>query len=140
MKSPRLRSVYQALFVCDAIGVPLLFYAVGSPTLGGVLLLSSVLVLVVVVVKSGALATSWLGRHTITSIRHAARFEFAKAMICAALAVDTVFGGVHVVNRYRLWRDDVTVIVLLTVAALFTIGAGLFLMRWFAAYLMSRFR
>jgi hypothetical protein len=117
-----------------------LFYATGFPTAGGVLLLSGVLVFVVFVVKSGALSTSWLSRQTATSIRHAARFEFAKAMICGALAVDTLFGGARVVNRYRLWHDDVTVIVLVSVAGLFTIGAGLFLTRWFAAYLMSRAR
>jgi hypothetical protein len=140
VKHPKLRSLYQAIFVCDAIGLPLLFYAVGFPTVGGVLLLSSVLVLVVLVVKSGALATSWLGRHTITSIRPAARFEFAKAMICGGLAVDTLFGGVRIVDRYGLWRDHVSFIVLVTVAGLFTIGAGLFLTRWFAAYLMSRVR
>jgi hypothetical protein len=140
VKHPRLRPVYQALFVGDAIGLPLLFYAAGLPTLGGVLLLSSVLVFVVVVVKSGALATTWLRRHTITSIRRAARFEFVKAMICAALAVDTLFGGAHIVDRYRLWQDDITVVVLVTVAGVFTIGAGLFLTRWFAAHLMSRVR
>ena len=106
--------------------------------MGGVLLLSSVLVFAVAAVKSGVLATSWLGRHTITLIREAARFEFAKAMVCGALAVDTLFGGVHAVRRYRLWGDEVTVIVVLTVAALFAIGAGLFLTRWFAGHLMSR--
>jgi hypothetical protein len=93
VRRPRLRSMYQALIVCNAIGVPLLFYAVGSPTLGGALLLSSVLVFAVLVVKSGALATSWLGRHTITSIREAARLELAKAMICGALAVDLPQGS-----------------------------------------------
>jgi hypothetical protein len=81
VKSPRLRSVYQALFVCDAIGLPLLFYVAGFPTLGGVLLLSGVLVFAVFVVKSGALATSWLGRQTITSVRHAAH---SPSILCSA--------------------------------------------------------
>jgi hypothetical protein len=98
---PKRNTVYQALFVAGALAVPVLLYAMGFPTLGGVLLLS-------------------------------------KALVCAGLAVDALFGGVRAMQSYRLINHDVTFALLLTVTGLLTIGAGLFLTRWFAGYLLSK--
>jgi hypothetical protein len=63
-KSPRLRAIYGALFVGDAVALPLIFYTSGFPTVGGALLLSSVLVFTIAIIKSGALGTSWLAGET----------------------------------------------------------------------------
>ena len=136
-KARRLRVIYGALFVGDAVVLPLMFYAAGFPSLGGALLLSGVLVFAFTVVKSGALSTSWLARETRGSIGNASRLELAKAFVCAALAVDALFGGVRVIARYRLWNHDLSLTVLLTTAGLLAIGAGLFLTRWFAGYLFT---
>jgi hypothetical protein len=135
---PKRSTAYQALFVAGALTVPVLLYAAGFPTLGGVLLLSSVLVFVVAVIRFGALSTSWLRRETPKTIRSAARFELAKALVCAGLAVDALFGGARAMQSYRLIHHDVTVTLLLTVTGLLAIGAGLFLTRWFAGYLLSK--
>jgi hypothetical protein len=115
-----------------------MFYASGFPTAGGALLLSSVLVFAVAVVRSGALATYWLAGETRTTIENATRLELAKALICAALAVDAFFGGARVLDRYRLWHHEVSMTVLLTASGLLAIAAGLFLTRWFAGYLFTR--
>lgn len=53
VKPPRLGTLCRAVFVGDAILLPVLFYADGNPTLGGALLLSGVLVFGVFVIKSG---------------------------------------------------------------------------------------
>lgn len=44
-KSPRLRAIYRTFLVGDAVALPLLFYALGFPTVGAALLLSSMLLL-----------------------------------------------------------------------------------------------
>jgi hypothetical protein len=138
LRRPRLRSIYRAFFVGDAVALPLLFYVAGFPTLGGVLLLSSVLVFVLAVIKSGALSPSWLQRETRRTAGNAARYELARAFLCAGLAVDVLFGGVQMMETYRLINHDATITLLLTVTGLLAIGAGLFLTRWFAGYLLSK--
>jgi hypothetical protein len=92
----------------------------------------------VAVIRFGALSTSWLRRETPKTISSAARFELAKALVCAGLAVDALFGGAQAMQSYRLINHDVTVTLLLTVTGLLAIGAGLFLTRWFAGYLLSK--
>jgi hypothetical protein len=137
-KSPRLRAIFGALFIGGAVALPLMFYAAHHPTLGAALLLSGVLVFAIAFVRSGALATSWLAGETRGTIGNATRYELAKALTCAALAVDALFGGMRVLYRYRLWADGVTVTLVLTATGLLAIGAGLFVTRWFAGYLFTR--
>jgi hypothetical protein len=53
--------------------------------------------------------------------------------------VDTLFGAGALATRHRPYpRQDVTLIVNLTVDLLFVIGAGLFLTPWFAGYLVGK--
>jgi hypothetical protein len=137
LKSLSLPRIYQALFICDAFAVTLFFYAKGFPTLGGVLLLSGLLVFVVTLVKSGALSTSWLARQNRLSIGNAVWLELAKTGVCAGLAIDALFGGGRLLAIFGLWRDNATIAALLSVAAFLAIGAGLFLTRAFAAYLLA---
>jgi hypothetical protein len=137
-RASKRTAAYRALAVGGAIGLPVLLYVAGFPTLGGVLLLSSVLVFVVAAIKFGVLSTAWVQRESPRTIRSAALFELAKAFVCAGLAVDALFGGIRAMESYRLVNHDVTIILLLTVTGLLVIGAGLFLTRWFAGYLLSR--
>jgi hypothetical protein len=108
------------------------------PTVGGALLLSSVMIFAIAVMKSGALSTAWLAGETRGTIEKATWYELAKALICAALAIDAFFGGVHLADRYRLWYQHISWMVILTVAGLMALAAGLFLTRWFAGYLFTR--
>lgn len=137
-KAPWLRAIFGALFLGGAVALAMTLYAAHFPTLGGALLLSGVLVFAIAVVRSGALATSWLAGETRGTIGNVTLYELAKALTCAALAVDTLFGGVRVLDRYRLWSDGATVTLVLTVTGLLAIGAGIFLTRWFAGYLLTR--
>jgi hypothetical protein len=137
-KSSSLRAIYVTLFVSVAVVLPLTFYASGLPTVGGALLLSSVMVFAIAVMKSGALSTAWLVGETRGTIENATWYELAKALICAALAIDALFGGAHLVDRYRLWHHHISWMVILTSAGLMAIAAGLFLTRWFAGYLFTR--
>jgi len=102
----------------------------GIPTLGAALMLSGVLVFVVAVVRSGALSPSWLQRESPRTIRNATRRELSWAFLCAGLAVDALFGGVRAMSHVSYGRHDILLIVVLTVAASFVIGAGLFSTRW----------
>jgi hypothetical protein len=134
-----VRTWHQALFVGGAIALPVLLYLAGYSTMGAAFMLSTVLVFVAALVRAGALSSHWLQRETPRTIGNAARYELAWAFLCAGLAVDTLFGGVALAMRHRPYpRHDVTLIVILTVALLFVIGAGLFLTRWFAGYLLSK--
>lgn len=67
-------------------------------------------------------------------IVNATRFELSKALICAGLAVDALFDGLHVLHRYMFY-DALSMAVVLTAAGLLGIAAGLFLTRWFAGWL-----
>jgi hypothetical protein len=130
--------IYGAIFVSVAVVLPLTFYASGFPTVGGALLLSSVLVFAVMVMKSGALSAAWLAGETRGTIENATWHELAKALICAALTIDVLFDGAHLLDRHPLWNHHISWIVILTAAGLLAIAAGLFLTRWFAGYLCSR--
>jgi hypothetical protein len=92
-KSPRLRAILGALFLGGAVALPVMFYAVGFPTVGGALMLSGVMVFAIAIVRSGALSASWLAGETRGTIADATRYELAKALTYAALAVDALFGG-----------------------------------------------
>jgi hypothetical protein len=134
----KISTWHQALFVAGAIALPVLFHIAGYPTLSAVLMLSSVLVFVAAVVRSGALSPSWLQWESPRTIKHASRRELSCAFLCAGLAVDALFGGVRAMSHVSYGRHDILLIVVLTVAALLVIGAGLFLTRWFAGYLLSK--
>jgi hypothetical protein len=137
-KFSSLSAIYRVLFVSGAVVLPLTFYASGFPTVGGAFLLSSVLIFAIAVMKSGALSTAWLAGETRGTIENAARHELAKALICAALTVDVLFGGAHLFDHLRLWGYHIAWMAILTAAGLLAIAAGLFLTRWFAGHLFTR--
>jgi hypothetical protein len=137
-KASSSRAICGTLFVGVAVAVPLTLYASGLPTVGGAFLLSSVMVFAIAVMKSGVLSTAWLAAETRGTIGNATWYELAKAMTCAALAIDALFGGVHLLVRYHLWHHHISWMVILTAAGLMAIAAGLFLTRWFAGYLLTR--
>jgi len=135
-KARRSGGIYAALFAGVAIALPLFCYATGFRAVGGALLLSSLLVFTLAVIRSGALATSWLTQQTRLTIENATRYELAKAMICAGLAVDALSGGIRVLRRFVLY-DYFSMTVVLTAAGLLGVAAGLYLTRWFAGYLVT---
>lgn len=137
LKPSRLLVIYRMLFVSVAVVLPLAFYASGFPTVGGALLLGGVLVFAVTVMKSGALSAAWLAGETPRAIENATWHELAKALICAALTIDVLFDGAHLLDRHRLWNHHISWMVILTAAGL-VIAAGLFLTRWFAGSLCTR--
>jgi hypothetical protein len=80
----------KVLAVCVAgVGIALL-YRMGLADMGGAFILSAIIVSVITFVRSGALSVTWLRRENPHSIRNAARWELAKAFICAALGIDGV--------------------------------------------------
>jgi hypothetical protein len=137
-KSSSLRTIYGTLFFSVTVVLPLTFYASGFPTVGGALLLSTVMILAIAVMKSGALSTAWLAGETPSTIKNTTWYELTKALICAALAVDVLRGGAYLVDLYRLWNHHISWIVILTAAGLMAIATGLFLTRWFAGYLFTQ--
>jgi hypothetical protein len=137
MRQPtRWATLHQIIAVCLAIGLIVLSYAVGFPNVGAVLILSGLYVAVWMFLRSGVFSTSWLERHTSSSVKHAARLEFAKAMICAGIGIDGILALLW--GRGYIPRNDLTNVVLITWLMLTVVGIGLFLTRWFAAYLMTR--
>jgi hypothetical protein len=130
--------ICEALFVTGALGLPVALYTAGLPTLGGAFLLSSVLIFAIRVSRSRVLAASWLAEVNPRVISDATRLELAKALTCAALAVDALASGFRVIDRFFAGPRALSVSLVLTTAGLFAIGACLFLTRWFAGYLLSR--
>jgi hypothetical protein len=126
----------QIIAVCVAIGLIVLLYAVGFPNVGAVLILSGLYVAVLAFLRSGAFSTSWLQHHTSSSVKHAARVELAKAMICAGIGIDGI--EALLLGRRYVPNNDLTNIVLITWLMLTVVGIGLFLVRWFAAYLLTK--
>lgn len=117
------------------IGLVVLLYVFGFPNVAAVSMLAGLYVVVFSFLRSGAFSTTWLERHTPLSARHAAVLELAKALICAGIGVD----GLYVLlfgPRHNL-DGDMTDILLITWLLLVVVGACLFLVRSFAAYLVS---
>jgi hypothetical protein len=140
LRFPGWAVIGKVLAACIAgVGITLL-YRMGLADIGGVLILSAVIVSAITFVRSGALSVTWLRRENLHSIRTAARFELAKAFICGALGIDAV----------RLLRmglecgvmppTTVTLTLILTVAVVSAMSTGLYLTRAFAAYLLVRRR
>jgi hypothetical protein len=115
------------------LAVPILLYVAGDPTVGAVLMLSSVLVLVTAILKSGALSPSWLQRESFEDDSDRGPIRACVGVPMPGLAVDALFGGVLAMRRTPDPRH-VVLIVILTVAAFLVIGAGLFSTRWFAVF------
>jgi hypothetical protein len=130
----------KVLAVCIAGAGIALLYRMGLADIGGALILSAIIVSVITFVRSGALSVTWLRRENSHSIRNAARWELAKAFICAALGIDAVrlvrMGLEHEVMRYTA----VTITLIITVAVLSAMFTGLYVTRSFAAYLLARRR
>jgi hypothetical protein len=122
-----------------AVGISLL-YRMGLADIGGVLILSAIIVSAISFVRSGALSATWLARQNSHSIRNAARLELAKAFICGALGIDTVRLLRMALERGVMHYNAITVTLILTIAVLSAMGTGLYLTRAFAGYLFSRRR
>jgi hypothetical protein len=127
--------LHQVLFFVLAVGLSLACYPLKLTMLAGALLLSTILVLALRVVRSGAFSPLWLTRQNPQTIRNAAHLEMAKGFGCAGLAVDALVGGNRVMRAYQL-DDPLSFTLLFTVSWLLTLGALLFLSRWLAATLL----
>jgi hypothetical protein len=117
-----------------------LLYRSGLADIGGVLVLSAIIVSVITFVRSGALSASWLKHQDLSSITRLGHLELAKAFGCAGMGVDACRGLAAGVVHGLIPRGMVTGAILLSVAVVAAMGAGLFLVRWFAAYLLVRRR
>jgi len=126
------RWLHQGIFFLLALALSLACYPLGFTTLGGALLLSTILVLTIRIIRSGAVSPAWLSRQNLRSIRSAAQFELTKSFGCAGLAVDVLSGGNRLMRAYQLY-DPLSFTLLFTVSWLLAVGALLFLTRWFAA-------
>jgi hypothetical protein len=132
------RWLHQGIFFLLTLAGSLACYPLGFATLGGALLLSTILVFALRIVQSGVVSPVWLSRQNRRSIRDAAQLELAKGFACAGLAVDALFGGNRVMRAYQLY-DPLSFTLLFTVSWLLALGALLFLSRWVAAsVLMAR--
>jgi hypothetical protein len=126
----------QVLAAGIAIGLVVLAYAMRFPNVGGILVLSTLYVAIWSLLKSGAFSASWLQRQSSFSIENAMLLEFAKAMICAGIGVDSL-AAFRVSRGFVAW-SDLTAVVLLTWVTVWAAGTCLFLVRWFAATLIAR--
>jgi hypothetical protein len=129
------RWLHQGIFFLVALALSLACYPLGFTTLGGALLLSTILVLTIRIIRSGAVSPAWLSQQNLRSISNAAQFELTKGFGCAGLAVDALFGGNRLMRAYQLY-DPLSFTLLFTVSWLLAVGALLFLTRWFAASML----
>lgn len=133
--SPDRRWLQEVIFFILALVASLACYPLKWTMLGGSLLLSTVLVVAVRMVRSGAVSPLWLTRQNPHTIRSAAQFELAKGFGCAGLTVDALGFGNRVIRAYQLY-DPLSFTLLFTVCWLLALGALLFLSRWLAATLL----
>jgi sulfite exporter TauE/SafE len=113
-----------AVFV--AVVTIALLYAVGLPNVGGSLILSGVLLLVIAYVRSGALSPSWLQLQDSTSIIRSANFELAKALICAAAGTDFVVAMLIGIQHGVVPETLVQAALLVALVLISAIGTGIF--------------
>jgi hypothetical protein len=130
----------KVIAVCIAGAGITLLYRAGLADIGGVLVLSAIIVSVISFVRSGALSASWLRHRDPKSIIRLGDLELAKAFCSAGIGIDVFRGLVAGVRGSVIPAGFVTSVLVLTVAVLSAMGAGLFLVRWFAAYLLIRRR
>jgi hypothetical protein len=117
-----------------------LLYRSGLADIGGALVLSAIIVSVITFVRSGGLSASWLKHQDPRSIARLGDLELAKAFGCAGVGIDAFRGLAAAVVHGLIPRGMVTGAIILSVAVVAAMGAGLFLVRWFAAYLLIRRR
>jgi hypothetical protein len=130
----------KVLAACIAGAGITLLYRMKLADIGGVLILSAMIVSAITFVRSGALSASWLSIRDRNSIIRLGHLELAKAFGCAGIGID-LFRGLSAGIRHALLpAGPVTWVLALAIAAASAMGAGLFLMRWFAAYLIVRRR
>jgi hypothetical protein len=131
-------AVLRAVGLAVAAGVIAFIYWMGLLDVGGALVLSGLLVLLIWYVRTGALAPVSLQRRHFTTLRNCARWEFSKAMICAGAGLDIV-RLVFIANDHLfiLNYSVVSEAAVVTLAAVWLIGTCMFVVRSFAAYLLS---
>ncbi len=137
---PAWGMIGKVIAVCIAGGGIALLYRFGLTDLGGVLVFSAIIVSAITFVRSGALSAAWLQHRDRNRLIRLSYLELAKAFACAGLGIDLVrilgFGLSHRIVPIT----PVTWAIALSVAVVSAMGAGLFLVRWFAAYLTVRRR
>jgi hypothetical protein len=121
------------------LGVALL-YRFGFADIGGVLVLSAVLVSVITFVRSGGLSASWLLVRDRQTLVRLGFLELAKSFVCAGVGIDAVRILVAAVGNALIPANVVSSSLVLTVAVVCAMGAGLFLTRAFAAHIYLRHR
>jgi hypothetical protein len=140
LKSREWIVIGKVLGACIAgFGIALL-YRFGLADVGAVLTLSAIIVSLITFVRSGALSASWLKTRDRQSIIRARYWELAKAFGCAGIGVDLVRVLRDGISYRYMPSSALSAAILLTVAVVTAMGAGLFLTRWFAAYLFGRRR
>jgi hypothetical protein len=134
--TPSNRSFVARLIVVGlGVGLVVFLFELGFPNVGALLALSGLYVVVFSLLRSGAFSTTWLERHTSLSARHASRVELAKALICAGIGVDGL--RALLIDPRRGLDNGLADILILTWGLLLVVGVCLFLVRSFAAYLVS---
>ena len=128
------RTLQQVLFFVCALAASLACYALQLETLGGTLLLSTILVFAIQFLRSGALSPLRLTHRNPRTIRNVMRLELAKTFGCAGLAVDALGLGNRVMRTFLL-HDPLSFTLLFTICWLLALAALLFLARWAAASL-----
>jgi hypothetical protein len=134
-RSPRWAAIGKVIAACVAGAGISVLYRMGLADIGGVLVLSAIIVSVITFVRSGALSASWLKSRDRQSINRLGHLELAKAFACAGFGIDVVRSFVSI-----LPMSLVSGAIILAVAVVCAMGAGLFFVRWFAAYLWLRRR
>ena len=134
--TPANRLLVARLFVLTlGVGLVFLLYALGFPKVGAVCILAGLYVIVFSLLRSGVFSTTWLERHTPLSARRAMRLELAKALICAGVGIDAF--AVLLLDPQYDFDFGLTDILILTWVLLVVVGISLFVVRAFAAYLVS---
>jgi hypothetical protein len=137
--APRL-IIGKVIAVCIAGGGIALLYRFGLADIGGVLVLSAIIVSAITFVRSGALSAAWLQHRDRSRLIRLSYLELAKAFACAGLGIDLVRALGFGLSHRIVPMTPVTWTIVLSVAVVSAMGAGLFLVRWFAAYLTVRRR
>jgi hypothetical protein len=140
LKAPAWGMIGKVIAVCIAGGGIALLYRLGLADIGGVLILSAIIVSMITFVRSGSLSAAWLQRGDRQLIVRLGHLQLAKAFACAGLGIDFVRGLGLGVSHGIVPRSPVTGAIVLSVAVVSAMGSGLFLVRWFAAYLTLRRR
>jgi hypothetical protein len=139
-KTPAWALIGKVIAVCVAGGGVALLYRLGLADIGGVLVLSAIIVSAITFARSGALSAAWLQHRDRNRVIQLGHLELAKAFACGGLGIDLVRGLGFGLSHRIVPMTPVTWTIILSVAVVSAMGAGLFLVRWFAAYLTLRRR